>query len=149
MPGMDTGRGLPRRGPAVTSAGRPASPQARLRLLLLALALWDLVGFLVELAFDSPAFRIKGDVEGFLAARAFSGSLIVLAAAYIYAARNPLRHRIVIWMAVLEQLAALFTGIAHWMRADLSAGQAILPLLVALGFLVLILLNYPRERETT
>lgn len=148
MPVMDTGRAVPRRAATVTSAGRPG-PQARLRLLLLGLALWDLVGFLVELAFDSSAFRVRGDVEGFLAARAFSGSLIVLAAAYIYAARNPLRHRIVIWMAVLEQLAALFTGVAHWMRDDLSTGETIIPLLVALAFLVLILLNYPRERETT
>lgn len=136
-----------RRSP-VTSAGRGAgASQARIRLVLLALAAWDVVGFLVQLAFDSPAFRVNGDVEGFLAARAVSGSLIVLAAAYAYAARNPSRHRFVLWMAVLEQLAGLVTGVAHWARGDLSAGESILPLVVAVAFLVLILFNYPRERE--
>ncbi len=135
----------------MTGAGRSAiASQARIRLVLLALAAWDALGFLVELSFDTPAFRIKGgDVEGFMAARAFSGSLIVLAAAYLYAARNPARHRFVLWLAVLEQLAALVTGIAHWARGDLSAGESIVPLLIAALFLVLILLNYPRGRETT
>lgn len=116
--------------------------------MLLALAAWDILGFLVQLAFDTAAFRVKGDVEGFLAARAFSGSLIVLAAAYVYAARSPLRHRFVLWLAVLEQLAGLVTGVAHWARGDLSAGESLLPLVVAAAFLVLILFNYPRERES-
>lgn len=139
---------MPRRGP-VTSAGRMPGSQARIRLVLLALALWDVIGFLVQLSFDTAAFRVKGDVEGFLAARTFSGSLIVLAAAYAYAARNPGRHRFVLWLAVLEQLAALVTGVAHWARSDLGAAESVVPILVAAAFLVLLLLNYPRERETT
>jgi hypothetical protein len=45
---------------------------------------------------------------------------------------------------VFEQLVAICTGIFHGGRGDIGWGGLILPIGVAIGLLVLLLLNYPR-----
>lgn len=127
--------------------GRPnAGSQARLQLVLVALAAWNLLAFGLEL---TNAFLLDvGEVDGLLGARAVSGATGVLAIGYLYAARNPVRYRFLIWLATLEQFVAIFTATFHWARGDLDAGEAIVPIFVAAAFLVLLMINLPRQTDT-
>lgn len=127
--------------------GRPnPTSQARLQLLLILLAAWDLLAFLLELT-NTRLLKI-GSIDGVLGARSVSGAMAVLAIAYIYAARNPIRHRFVLWLASLEQFVAMFAATFHWARGDLGVGQAILPILAAAVFLVLLMTNLPRQTDS-
>jgi hypothetical protein len=127
--------------------GRPdPTSQARLQLTLVLLAAWDLLAFLLELT-NTRLLRI-GSIDGALGARSVSGTMAVLAIAYLYAARNPVRYRFVLWMATLEQFVALFACAFHWARNDVGFAEAALPILVAAGFLVMLLTNLPRQTDT-
>lgn len=127
--------------------GRPdAGSQARLQLILLLLALWNTVTFLLELT-NTRLLDVDG-IDGLFGARAVSGGSFVLALAYLYALRNPVRHRFVLWLATVEQFVALFATTFHWARGDLGAEEAILPILVAAMFIVLLLTNLPRQTAT-
>jgi len=122
-----------------------AASQARLSLILLLLAGWDLLAFLLELT--NTRLLAIGTIDGALGARSVSGATAVLAIAYAYAARNPLRYRFVVWLASIEQLVALFACAFHLARGDLGVTQATLPALVAVGFLVALIANLPRQTE--
>jgi hypothetical protein len=127
--------------------GRPnPTSQARLQLILIVLAAWDLLAFFLELT-NTRLLKIGG-IEGVLGARSVSGSMAVLAIAYIYAARNPLRHRFVLWLASLEQFVAMFVTTFHWARGDVGAGEAVVPILAAAGLLVLLMTNLPRQTDS-
>jgi hypothetical protein len=127
--------------------GRPnPSSQARLQLILIALAAWDIAGFLLELT--NAALIDVTDIEGMLGARAVGGSMLVLAIGYLYAARNPVRYRFMLWLASLEQVVALFATAFHWARGDLGFGESALPIIVAGAFLVLLIGNLPRQTDT-
>ncbi len=126
--------------------GRPnATSQARLQLILVLLAAWDLLAFLLELT-NTKLLKVGG-IEGILGARSISGTTAVLAIAYIYAARNPMRYRFVLWMASIEQFVAIFSYTFHWARKDIGAGEAIVPIAAAAVFLVLLLINQPRQTD--
>jgi hypothetical protein len=123
-----------------------ASARARAQLLLVALAAWNLITFLLELT-NASLIEIEG-VDGLLGGRAVGGASAVLGVAYLYAARNPVRHRFVLWLASIEQFVALFSMTFHWVRDDVSGGETIVPMLVALAFLVLLITNLPRQTDT-
>jgi hypothetical protein len=126
--------------------GRPdPSSQARLQLVLIALAAWDAIAFVAELVRSS--FLEVGS-DGILGGRAFSGTTLVLAIAYLYAARDPMRNRFVLWIASLEQVIALFSMAFHWARDDTSTGDIWLPMLAAAIFLVLLIGTLPRQTAT-
>ena len=127
--------------------GRPnPTSQARLQLILILLAAWDLLAFLAELT-NTRLLRVGG-IEGVLGARSVSGTMAVLAIAYIYAARNPIRNRFVLWLASLEQFVAIFAGTFHWARGDVGAGETVVPILAAATFLVLLMTNLPRQTDS-
>jgi hypothetical protein len=127
--------------------GRPnPTSQARLQLILVVLAAWNILAFLLELTNAAP-ISVDG-VDGILGARALSGATGVLGIAYLYAARNPVRYRFVLWLATLEQFVALFTAAFHWARDDIGASEALLPIIVAAIFLVLLMTNQPRQTDT-
>lgn len=126
--------------------GRPnPTSQARLQLILLLLALWDLLAFALELT--NTRLLSIGRIDGVLGARPISGTVGVLAIAYLYAARNPVRHRFVLWLASLEQVVALFSATFHWARGDIGFGQAALPIVVAVAFLALLIGSLPRQTD--
>jgi len=126
--------------------GRPnPTSQARLQLILILLAAWDLLAFLLELT-NTRLLKI-GSIDGVLGARSVSGAMVVLAIAYIYAARNPIRHRFVLWLASLEQFIAMFAATFHWARGDVAAGEAAVPILAAAVLLVLLMTNLPRQTD--
>lgn len=120
--------------------------QARLQLLLVLLAAWDMLAFALQLT-DSR-FLALGDIDGVLGARAVSGATAVLAISYLYAARNPVRYRFITWMASLEQVVAVFSIAFHWARGNVGAGEAIVPILVSAAFLALLIVNLPRQTDT-
>ena len=117
----------------------------RLQLGLVLLAIWELLGALAQFFMDS--FLLRAHPEGILAGRAFGGDLLVLAVLYIYVARDPLRYRAVIWLAVIEQLAAIVFGVFHLASDNITKGGLILPIFVPMGFLIYLLLHYPRGEE--
>ncbi|HEX5478861.1 MAG TPA: hypothetical protein VFY79_03995 [Dehalococcoidia bacterium] len=124
--------------------GRPnAASQARLQLVLVLLAAWDLLAFLLELG-QTSLLKV-GSIDGALGGRSVSGAVVVLAIAYLYAARNPIRYRIVLWLATLEQFIALFATAFHWARGTIGAGQAVIPILVAAIFLMLLMMYMPKQ----
>jgi hypothetical protein len=132
---------------ARTQIGRPdATSTARLQLVLVLLALWDLLAFFLELTNAGPLHI--GAIDGVLGARSVGGANAVLAIAYLYAARNPIRYRFVLWLAALEQVVQLFSATFHWGRGDVGAAQAIVPILAAAIFLVLLMTNLPRQTDT-
>ena len=118
------------------------SSTARLQLVLVALAAWNIIIFLAGLV--NSRFLEVG-VDGALGGRAFAGTSLVLALAYLYAARDPMRNRFVIWIASLEQVVGLFSMAFHWIRDDVSTGDVWLPMLVSAGFLVLLIATTPRQ----
>jgi len=127
--------------------GRPdPSSQARLQLVLIALAAWNLIGFLLQLT-NARLIEVDG-IDGLLGARAVGGATAVLAIAYIYAARNPVRYRFVLWLASLEQFVALFATTFHWARGDLTFGESVIPMIVSVVFLILLMTNLPRQTDT-
>jgi hypothetical protein len=127
--------------------GRPnPTSQARLQLVLLLLAAWDLLAFALELT-NTRFLRID-EIDGVMGARAVSGSMAVLAIAYLYAARNPIRYRFVLWLASLEQVIALFSSTFHWARGDIGFGESALPITVAAGFLVVLMTGLPRQTDS-
>lgn len=126
--------------------GRPDSAsQARLQVILIALAVWNLLAFLASLI-SSGWFELAGD--GLLSGRAFAGTTAVLAVAYLYAARDPLRNRFVLWLAAVEQAVALFSMAFHWVRDDVDGGDVWLPMLVSAVFLILLIASMPRQTAT-
>ena len=120
--------------------------QARLQLILILLAAWDLLAFFLELT-NTRLLKIGG-IDGVLGARSVSGAMAVLAIAYIYAARNPIRHRFVLWLASLEQFVAMFAATFHWARGDVGAGEAVVPILASAALLVLLMTNLPRQTDS-
>ncbi|HLB22734.1 MAG TPA: hypothetical protein VJP07_01430 [Dehalococcoidia bacterium] len=126
--------------------GRPnPTSQARLQLILILLAAWDLVAFLFEL-FNAGPVRV-GAIEGVLGARAVGGATGVLALAYVYAARSPMRHRTILWLATIEQFVSIFAAGFHLARDDVSRGEALLPIIAAAAFLVALLTSLPRQPD--
>jgi hypothetical protein len=123
-----------------------ASSRARLQVILIALAGWNLLTFLLELA--STALIDIESIDGILSGRAIGGAGAVLGVAYLYAARNPVRYRFLLWLATLEQFVALFSMTFHWARDDAAFGEVAVPMLVAVVFLVLLLTNLPRQTDT-
>lgn len=122
---------------------------ARLRILLLTLALWAALGWLLQLSLDTPVLDLQGDLDGVLGGRAFGGAYLALAAAYLFTAFNAERMLFMLWVGAVEQIGTVITIVVHWARSDIGFGgeEGLLPLFIALGLLVLILLNLGRERE--
>jgi hypothetical protein len=121
----------------------------RLQLLLVLMILWDFISLLGTLSFGGPLMEIDGDrIGGILAARAaFSGPYLMPIAIYLYAlARNPMRHRGVIFAGVVEQSAAAFFAVYHVAVKDINLEGAVIPLVVALVLTALLLVNMPRAQ---
>jgi hypothetical protein len=123
-----------------------AASQARLQLVLILLAAWNGVTFILQLV--NASVLAVGEIDGLLGARTLAGASGVLAVAYAYAARSPLRYRVIVWLGMIEQIVALFSYTFHIARGDLGVGEAWLPIIVAAIFLVLLLATLPRQTDT-
>jgi len=123
----------------------------RPRIMLGLLAAWAIVGVLTEFFTANNIFFDNHDreIDGALAGRALAWQGIALAALYVYCARNPDRYRGVFWVALIEQAAAIAANLYHLGNDDYSAESIIIPVAVAVGLAVLVLLHLfqPREAE--
>jgi hypothetical protein len=121
------------------------------RVLLILLAVWAIIGALTEFFTSSGLFVDLHNLEldGALGGRALSWEAIPLAALYLYSARNPVRYRLVFWVALIEQAAAIAANLYHWGAGDFSIESVTIPIVVAgaLGLLVFLQLFQPREPE--
>jgi uncharacterized BrkB/YihY/UPF0761 family membrane protein len=126
---------------------RPSNAQLRrLQILLLLMILWNLLAVLAELSFGNGLMQIEGDkVGGLLAVRtSFAGAALVPMAVYLYGmVRNPMRHRGVILVAIVEQAAAALFAVYHVATNDIETDSAVLAVVVALVLLFLLLVNIP------
>jgi hypothetical protein len=115
------------------------------------LAAWAIVGVLTEFFTANNIFFDNHDreIDGALAGRALAWQGIALAALYVYCARNPDRYRSVFWVALIEQAAAIAANLYHLGNDDYSAESIIIPVAVAVGLAVLVLLHLfqPRGSE--
>ena len=134
-----------------TSAFRTnPSTSRRLQFILLLLILWDILALAAELSFGSPLFEIEGNkIDGLLAGRgSFSGAAVVPIGLYIYAfVRGPVRHRNILWVAVLEQVATALFTVFHVAAGDLKVQGMILPVVISLALAAVILTNLPRNQQ--
>jgi hypothetical protein len=119
----------------------------RPRVVLLLLATWAILGALTEIFSDSLILELNGEADGILAGRALGGEAIALAVVYSYAARDPERYRFVLWVALVEQTAAIVLNFYHWGADDFGLESIVLPIAVAGGFLFLITPNLLRPLE--
>jgi len=117
------------------------------RIVLILLAAWSLVAFLVELAVDSALFvenHGDGDLEldGALGGLAFNWEGLALAVIYLYCAREPERFRGVFWLALIALAASIASNLYHWLVTDtFSIESVFLPIAVSSGLAFLVFLN--------
>ena len=123
----------------------------RPRVLLILLAVWAIIGALTEFFTSSGLFVDLNNLEldGALGGRALSWEAIPLAVLYLYSVRDPVRYRLVFWVALIEQAAAVAANLYHWGAGDFSFESVTIPIVVAvaLGLLVFLHLFQPREPE--
>lgn len=122
--------------------------ERRLQLVLVLLALWDILGGLVPFVSSDAVFQVEQGVDGLLAARPFSGALFATALVYLYGARRPRRHPPILWLAVFEQLVAIVSTFYQWGADNIDFEGVVLPVVVAVLFLLAVLVQYPRGWET-
>jgi hypothetical protein len=118
-----------------------------LQLVLVLLAAWNLLSFLFLLT-EARGLIDLNDIDGLLGGRAAGGSLAALGIAYLYAVRNPVRYRFILWIAAVEQVLALFAMTFQWVLDDLRFSEIALPGVIATAFLVLLIANLPRQTDT-
>ncbi len=122
-------------------------PRATLALL----AVWDVVGLLTELLSDSFFFEMRGPGEGvgasgILGGRVFSASALIPVIVYVWALRDPQRHRLVFWLGLIEQVALIISSSYHAGANDITWIGAIIPSLISVGLLFLIFPNLFQPR---
>lgn len=120
----------------------------RLRLLLFLMVVWHGLAIITELSFGGPLFEISGDkVGGFLAALgSFSGAAVMPMFIYIYALRAPLRYRGLLYLAVLENAAALLFCVYHLAVGNVEGQAVVATMVVSAVFVIAFLLNLPRGK---
>jgi hypothetical protein len=139
----------PGAGGGVAEYGKPLGENAflrfvqRPRIMLGLLAAWAIVGVLTEFFTSNGIFFDNHDreIDGAIAGRALAWQGLALAALYIYCARDPMRYRGVFWIALIEQGAAIAANLYHLGNNDYSLESIIIPVGVAIGLAVLVLLH--------
>jgi hypothetical protein len=140
---------------ASTGEVQPIAPQAGIlqtlrqpRIVLILLATWDIVGIIAQLLSGSFLFDMEGhEASGILAGRAFDASMIVPAILYIYAARDPKRHRQVFWLALVEQVAVVLSCFYHRGAGDITWAGTIVPAVISGGLIFLVFFNLFQPRQ--
>lgn len=120
----------------------------RLQLILLLMIAWEALAIVAELSFGGPLFEISGNkLSGLMAGRgALGGAAVLPLMIYVYALRQPLRYRGLLWLGVLESAVAVMFCVFHLAVGDIQFEGIVLPLVVSAVFLVLLLLNMPRGK---
>ena len=135
----------------------------RPRLMLLLLAGWSILGVMAQTFTSSGLFlenhlatlekgTLELQLDGALGGFALGWQGIPLAAIYIYAFRDPSRHRPVFFLALIHMGALAASQLYHWLgTSDFTFESIIVPLAgsAALAALVLVHLFQPRDEPPT
>jgi len=120
-------------------------PRATLGLL----AAWAIAGVIAELLSQSFLFDMdKYEASGILGGRVFSASALIPAIVYIWALRDPQRHRPVFWLALIEQVALILSSFYHKGAGDIGWEGVIIPTIVSAGLIFLIFPNLFQPKPT-
>jgi hypothetical protein len=120
------------------------------RVTLGLLAAWAIIGVMAELLSDSFLFDMKREASGILGGRVFSASAVIPAIVYIWALRDPQRHRPVFWLGLIEQFALVLSTFYHRGAGDIGWEGVVIPTIIsgALIFLIFPNLFQPRQAPT-
>ena len=112
------------------------------RVTLGLLAAWAIVGVVAELLSESFLFDMdKYEASGILGGRVFSASAVIPAIVYIWALRDPQRHRPVFWLGLIEQVALILSSFYHKGAGDISWAGTIIPAAISGALIFLIFPN--------
>ena len=111
------------------------------RVTLGLLAAWAIVGVAAELLSDSLLFDMKREASGILGGRVFSASALIPAIVYIWALRDPQRHRPVFWLGLIEQVALVLSSFYHKGAGDIGWEGVIIPSIISGALIFLIFPN--------
>ena len=118
------------------------------RIVLILLATWDIVGIIAQLLSGSFLFDMEGhEASGILGGRVFSASMVIPAIIYLWAARDPKRHRQVFWLALVEQVAVVLSCFYHRGTGDITWAGTIVPAAISGGLIFLVFFNLFQPRE--
>jgi hypothetical protein len=142
---------------ASTGEVQPTAPQASIlqtlrqpRIVLILLAAWDILGVVAQVLSGSFLFDMEGhEASGIFAGRAFSASMIVPAIVYLWAARDPKRHRQVFWLALIEQVVIVLSCFYHRGAGDITWAGTIIPAVISAGLIFLVFFNLFQPRKET
>ncbi len=118
------------------------------RVTLALLAAWAILAVIAEMLSRTFLFDMK-EASGILGGRVFSASAIIPAIVYIWALRDPQRHRPVFWLALIEQVVVVLSSFYHRGKGDITWAGTIVPAVVAGALICLIFPNLfqPRQAE--
>ena len=140
---------------ASTGEVQPTAPQPSVlqtlhqpRIVLILLAIWAILGVVAQVLSGSVLFDMEGhEASGILAGRAFSASMIIPAIIYIWAARDPKRHRQVFWLALVEQVVVVLSCFYHRGAEDITWAGTIIPAVISGGLIFLVFFNLFEPRR--
>jgi hypothetical protein len=140
---------------ASTGEVQPTAPQPSAlqtlrqpRIVLILLATWDILGIVAQLLSGSFLFDMEGhEASGILGGRVFSASMVIPAIIYLWAARDPKRHRQVFWLALVEQVAVVLSCFYHRGTGDITWAGTIVPAAISGGLIFLVFFNLFQPRQ--
>ena len=140
---------------ASTGEVQPTAPQPSAlqtlrqpRIVLILLAIWDIVGIIAQLLSGSFLFDMEGhEASGILGGRVFSASMVIPAIIYLWAARDPKRHRQVFWLALVEQVVLMLSCFYHRGAGDITWAGTIVPAVISGGLIFLVFFNLFQPRQ--
>jgi hypothetical protein len=111
------------------------------RVTLGLLATWAILAVVAEVLSDSFLFDMDKEASGILGGRVFSASAVIPAIVYIWALRDPQRHRPVFWLGLIEQVVVILSSFYHKGAGDVTWAGAIVPSIISGGLIFLIFPN--------
>jgi hypothetical protein len=140
---------------ASTGEVQPTAPQPSVlqalrqpRIVLILLATWAILGVVAQVLSGSFLFDMEGhEASGILAGRAFSASTVIPAIIYLWAARDPKRHRQVFWLALVEQAVVVLSCFYHRGAGDITWAGTIIPAAISVGLIFLVFFNLFQPRQ--
>jgi hypothetical protein len=118
------------------------------RVTLGLLAAWAIVGVAAELLSESFLFDMdKYEASGILGGRVFSASALIPAIVYIWALRDPQRHRPVFWLGLIEQVALVLSSFYHKGAGDIGWEGVIIPSIISGALIFLIFPNLFQPKQ--
>jgi hypothetical protein len=101
---------------------------------------------MAELLSDSFLFDMKSESSGIFGGRVFSASAVIPAIVYIWALRDPQRHRPVFWLGLIEQVALVLSTFYHRGAGDIGWEGVVIPSIISGGLIFLIFPNLFQRR---